>query len=381
MKNKLIALLLIWVFFLSSCSAITSEDYSDIENAELNVPSTEGYEEFFRDGVFFGSFIKISSGSYYSDGEYVYYSDNNGTNYIKVCSKPNCSHNDEDCDAYIEAPTIGCYNNHIYWVSSIDNISPGCALYRMNLDGSDHEKVYTVTTENGAAYSYVIHNGLLFYKLSIPDISNTDEINDKGKMSSLYKRSLESGSKEELITSGEIGNIISFHPANNYLFLRAMINERIDFYCYDIETGRYDLMFNDLDYQDVYFGNEKGYLFRSGEGIYELSYEDYSVSLVFSTNLEGNFKWFFCDKYIYIGQYLDTKISDDNLIMYVYTYDYEQVAKIELDFPINEKRVCPLFAIWQDKLLFSDMSFPHKPNYYAYIKDIINGEAEFHKID
>lgn len=373
MRKIIITLLLALVFCLASCSTFNNEEHI--------APSTQGYEEFFRDSVFFGSFIETSTGSYYSDGEYVYYSDNGTTNYIKLCGKPNCSHNDKDCYSYIEAEGIGCYNDHIYWVSSIDYVNSGISLYRMKLDGTNHEKVYTITTENGASYSYVMHNGWLFYKLSVPDFSSSDKMDDHSETVSLYKRSLEPGSKEELIINGELGIISTFHPASNYLFFNTFNDCSLNYYCYDIVTGEYDLMIKDYDYQNVYFGSEKGYLYRSGEGVYELSYEDYSISLVFTTNLEGNYKWLFCDNYIYIAEYLDTKISDDNLIMYVYNYDYEQVAKIELDFPINEKRVCPLFAVWQDKLLFSDMSLPYRPNYYVYIEDIINGEPEFHKID
>lgn len=369
MKKIMLSLLVIILFCFCACSPSVS--------TEFQKPSTDGYEAFFSRSVSLGTFVEISSGSYYSDGEYIYYTDNDNTQYIKLCGKPDCSHNDVGCNAYIESYVIGCYEDHIYWVNLFEDGRPGYALYRMNLDGTDHEIVYTLTSEQNSGCSYKIHNGYLFYKLRIRSTDSTI-ISDI-----LYKRSLEPDSTpKEICRPDEIGEFITFIPTKNNLFIPVFKNNEEHYYKYNIESEELNMFIeNHTNEYTICFGDNNAYIFVSEEGVYKISYEDCSISMECELDISGNYTLYFYKDNIFFMQYLDTERSDDNLIMYVYTDDYEQVAKAELDFPIIDKSFVPLFAIWDDKIIFSDMGIHNRPTYYAYIEDIINGEAEFHKID
>lgn len=47
-----------------------------------------------------GFFTETDFEYYYNNGGYFYYSDKDKINFKKLCNKPNCLHNDENCNAY-----------------------------------------------------------------------------------------------------------------------------------------------------------------------------------------------------------------------------------------------------------------------------------------
>ena len=84
---------------------------------------------------------------YYLFENYLYFSDKEYKDFMPLCSKPNCDHTDEECDAYVYTKSgIWIYGDHIYYVDAVfdeDDEIPYTepALWRLKLDGSQHEKV------------------------------------------------------------------------------------------------------------------------------------------------------------------------------------------------------------------------------------------------
>lgn len=115
-------------------------------------PETNAEESNCYDFVYstFGSLgrteiIETSTAVYYLDDTILRFSDKDGMDLLPLCSRPNCMHNNEDCDAWVDTGSgIWSFNGHVYWVESIDNIDvlkEGPRLFRMKLDGTAHEQL------------------------------------------------------------------------------------------------------------------------------------------------------------------------------------------------------------------------------------------------
>ena len=104
----------------------------------------------------YGTILTMSMGNailetedtvYYLFENYLYFSDKEYKDFMPLCSRPNCDHIDENCDAYVCTKSgIWIYGDHIYYVDAVDDgydeipyTEP--ALWRIKLDGSQHEKV------------------------------------------------------------------------------------------------------------------------------------------------------------------------------------------------------------------------------------------------
>ena len=73
---------------------------------------------------------------------FVYYSDKEYRDWMPLCGRPDCLHNDEDCNAYIgkRYTQIWLYGDHIYYKVEREVTLP--EIWRMKLDGSDHELIF-----------------------------------------------------------------------------------------------------------------------------------------------------------------------------------------------------------------------------------------------
>lgn len=95
-------------------------------------------------------------------GEYMLcFSDKEYKDWMPLCSKPDCLHKGHDCNAVLEE---GCnarillYGDHFYYITEEQNAGSSVSLWRMKLDGSGHELVYTLQQPN---------NGKVFYELKM----------------------------------------------------------------------------------------------------------------------------------------------------------------------------------------------------------------------
>ena len=89
----------------------------------------------------------------------VWVSDKTNKDWLPLCGRPNCLHDDKECNSLLEASQGGriwLYGSHIYY--SVDYLS----LWRMKLDGSEHEEVYTFDRETMGRIGMVFfHNKYL----------------------------------------------------------------------------------------------------------------------------------------------------------------------------------------------------------------------------
>ncbi len=362
------------LFCLIICLLIVACCKNSTDN-NSDKPTTSGYEDYIIYGSNIDSYIETSTGSYYIDESYVYYTDRGNTKYVKLCGKPDCKHNSEDCNAYIGPSSIGAYKDHIYWWR-FDFTERGLSLYRMDLDGSNHEKVKNIFSSMSFSYSGKFHRGYLYYTLgeSNQDTSNHDKI--------LYKIPLDNeSSATELVDSKDIGPISWFTPVNDDVFISVYENPTHPLYFYSCKTQKTTKAVDDLVCSGITNLENKALIFREGEGIYELPYSDFKETLEKPVDFPGDFGIFSVDNYIYLVQYAGSKTSEEDMMLYVYDPSYDFVDKAVIDIPITNKRGCNLFAVNSDYLLFITANPPLAPEYYIDKSQIGTGNMELIKIE
>ena len=113
---------------------------------------------------------------YLTTEDRILFTDKNYKSWMPLCGKPECSHSsrERNCNACLEGDTlcIWIYGEHLYYAfmkKDYDEVTSFIMeLWRMKLDGSDHELVTTLEYEDlGAAptmrsYDWVFHNKYMF---------------------------------------------------------------------------------------------------------------------------------------------------------------------------------------------------------------------------
>lgn len=112
------------------------------------------------------------SGMYYARGNMLYFFDVNSEKEVILCSRPNCNHDSEECNAYVEAlrPLLMYYDGELYVASAVSDITfeDGDAMYSGSIsldcisrDGSRKRNIYQA--DNGAVTSMKAVDGTLYF--------------------------------------------------------------------------------------------------------------------------------------------------------------------------------------------------------------------------
>lgn len=136
-----------------------------------------------------------------------YYNKDTGEGGI-LCGKPECTHKEDSCNAYaIEAGGLNIYDGRI-WFITWNPSAAGSILYAMDLDGTNREKIQSLSYQGGGNTKIHLHRGYVYigsvqsevtegkssYHLTITrqEIGNpTDEpeiiYENRGRMSQLFR--------------------------------------------------------------------------------------------------------------------------------------------------------------------------------------------------
>lgn len=196
MKNKIVFLVLICfllaVLALSGCSHNNQSDYGDQYIHGMDAQCFSHIHNVTASDKGFYSFYSQDF-----DDDILKFMDKKTRKMIPVCSKPNCNHNDNTCDAYYRSVlSLTLYNDKIYIVAG-GTKEYSVSLYKANMDGSGKEEIKTLYMRNGDAsleFEFIIHRGYVYY------VANQIEQKRKESTQILYRTSLDSSDeKEELL--------------------------------------------------------------------------------------------------------------------------------------------------------------------------------------
>ena len=99
----------------------------------------------------------------------IYYCDIESKDWLPLCGRPDCYHRGGECNAFLEGGTLGYkmwpYGDHIYYiVENPTGYETKLCLWRMKLDGSDHERLSVISFSDefgrfgASTYCWFFHN-------------------------------------------------------------------------------------------------------------------------------------------------------------------------------------------------------------------------------
>ena len=156
-----------------------------------------------------GNFVETEDGCYYlkqdlSNGFFIYFSPRGSAAFYPLCNKPNCTHRDENCNAWCIG-AFGYHNGALYAVTQYLQKEGQIELVKMNLDGSNHETVAPLPVQSGTL-QLNFHRGKL-YIYSLGDYAPIDPELDR-----FFVMDLDTYESTELFTD-------FFHEGNRFSYL------------------------------------------------------------------------------------------------------------------------------------------------------------------
>lgn len=303
MKKKIIALIICGGLLLCGCGS--TSDMQDSSNTNINCEDLASVDDKDAE-AWMGTASNVCStenGAYIAqntlDGTYLFYYEYDSQRYTKVCNKPECSHNDESCNAYLsnfknddeyyDTSTIQKYGDAIY-LSGL-NEKKAC-IYKVNCDGSQKGKVLDLfdaevsvskdgvdTLTEYISFEFCIHRGYVYYCIN------------NGQNSSLYRKKLDGSSKTEetLVSIDEQNKVYRLEPYGRYVFFqKGEFNEDYSdmtssLYAYDTKENQTIKVKDDIITVYMIKGDTL-YYEVVGEGIHEYSLRDGTDRLAVSSD-------------------------------------------------------------------------------------------------
>lgn len=243
------------------------------------------------------SIAKSEEGYYFLtydvDGTTLKYLDDATHRTIAVCAKPDCTHDNSDCNAffsmdYLSSP-VYYYKGYIYMV----RVDGGMAkVVRIQKDGSKREDVADLFANDGVtSISMVFHDDCI-YAYDHLGHTASDEVGKEV----IKKIDLKTGQSEEAFSyEGKNAAISGARSFGDKLFFKILtysldrdkgeINESFLLYCYDYGTGNAEVI-SDKNISDYYVDTENGVLFYFviGKGLYSRKLNETDSSLLYKAD-------------------------------------------------------------------------------------------------
>lgn len=123
------------VYFLLFSSVIVLCACGTKDSKESKEKSSYDYN---KELLYSGTMAWTPKGIYYLDQDYLRFVSNDGKRET-LCSKPECNHQNGDCEAYLDADQIFYFNNHLCY-SKADNSILKTNFYQMDWKGQERKK-------------------------------------------------------------------------------------------------------------------------------------------------------------------------------------------------------------------------------------------------
>ncbi len=184
MKRSLcLSFLLAAALLLAACGTATPDPPAPAETSaaepEHSLPDSAAWRPQNGYGV---CFLETEQVKYVLENKKIYFSPQGTDSFYLLCSRPDCSHTDENCNAYGGA-AIGWYDGRLY-AATVG--SGGPKLISMQPDGSGHRVVAELLSplylngQSGGTYWFYFCGGYLYYMIwppseeYLPTMARTD---------------------------------------------------------------------------------------------------------------------------------------------------------------------------------------------------------------
>lgn len=325
MKRIVLILCVLFVLLIGGCrktpqiSTPVSSSPDGITNASQILAPTEDSQANLRN-----YFVETEMGYYYQNNNLIYFSQRGDSSFFPLCNKPNCTHDNENCNAWCGI-AFGYYNDALYSVL-LEGALGKFNLVKMNLDGTDHTVVTHLDANQGGGFQFYFHHGKLYIYAS-PDLNlPLDDQTDRLIILNLSDYS----QTEPFIDFFHAGNrfsIISFYKDKLYVFAENNLSQ--DSQCIlelNAETGEVRELLS-LELGILYATDSTLFYLEPNVGFREYNLESGEIK---DCGLPIKDAWWaaYDVDYIYLMGY--GRNNDNDHTLYFLSRDYELLDQIDL---------------------------------------------------
>lgn len=297
----------------------------------------------------------------------VYISQKEDPHFYPLCAKPDCAHNDENCNAWCGS-AMGYWEGRLYGVTSS---TEGFDIIQIDMNGTNHQKIGEVEIplnqdgSRGGSFSFQFHNGYLYYIVdTTPRAFFRFSISER-KTVRLLRDLLENGSG--------INRDLIFD--RNHLYLRILSQDQTQhtMYRYNMSDDSIERLC-DWPSTALSIAVENGIIryYDNAIGAFCAYDPDQNTFSVEAEKELGNGAAYFDSDYIYLVTW-ETIPSVDREF-YIFNRSYELLDHISM------KNHMDFICAAGDKLFFTDSDRKEKVDSYLLRSDIGKGEAALQRV-
>lgn len=318
---------------------------------------------------------------------WILYVDNGSDMVIKLCGRPDCSHETTDCNAYVEAAWMITYHQgYLYIVCDStepvgEEFEQRTKLVRMDPDGSNRGEVMdflAFAKEHDGVRAEVVGivDGYCLFSTYGWKESEGGERQEDYLETYMYKLD---GSMEPKVADPQgmvlydCGDVIlTYDPqAQNGGTMGS-------YWDWDPETDSRTYL-ADHPGEPGWFGETEAYYFKDG-AVMRLEYETGKEEVVIDTGLEGDYYALCLPDCLIVVEKEFGAISDRNL--YFYNWAFELVDTVQIEYPENGFMTSDaIIAETVDRIILSDSYKNARPAYYIEKSELGTGNAVLHPYD
>ena len=417
MKGKTVFLvILLWALLLSGCGLAGKEQQQTAERETFawqsgaSSPVPEERILGYRRGVS-QNFILTENGFYClkagKDGCYALYCDLDSDRFVKLCSRPDCPHNSDTCDAYLQfaLSEMVYFHNKLYYIRMIEQVLVKNAngndvakveplrLFCMDIDGRNKQKVTDLFAEEEKITGYkalcLADGYLVFGFFSVDDMGNiikpirytnldhpgiTVETPMSGKFPQVQERI---GMNGYFLGQTEDGFIVM----DGLSKIQTEEGELYSLYLWNPDENSLEPM-GECKSTVGFFGREEEYLL-DGNRLIRWNYRTHETEVLLDTKLQGSgFAFYpFPDCFV-IGETNELKSDEliDSAKLYFYNWNYEKIDECVVPYHKPGQYMVPVFAETKDRILITGDSYGGLlPEYYIEKSDLGTGHITLHE--
>lgn len=336
-KKLIITLLMAATLFnITSCGKnenmqYTSEEYLPESDDQTNI-------------IYRRNFAEGNSGYYFYDlMSYVQYYDFDSGNTHILCSKPECTHEDENCNAYAGGVTIRYAEGDLYYVAE-EALTGDFYFWRKSGDGSETEKLFFLFhLEDGemeiSSTLFCIHRGYVYYFLNTTEEESTY---------TLYRRKLEKNAKAEVLEKLESETELYYEVYGSGTKIYYVIenyekeNEHMEIRSYDIVNGDIKTEIEKLGLGESYYIYRTKIYYTNERDICEKDLKSGEEKVIMSGEFSESVFVHADDKYLYFDnakdieerleplEHIAEKMKEWYQDRKIYIYDKETLQQVNV---------------------------------------------------
>lgn len=339
----------------------------------------------YNDYIIFRGGITIDGGNYYFLDQQILYVMGQELFPVPLCSKPECEHEDDSCNAWLDTASIYASGGRLYYIEQTDNNK--LSLISLSLTASDKKYIKSLWDSKEAysdpiSYAYRLVGNHLIMEITTTTVEETK--------TGIYLTTLdETGKITQLCQAQNDGTdrLMLWKCTSDWAFLIGKNTEKgYELYAVNLNTEEQYLVMEDYntDIVDLYISEEDIYWFDLKKGFFRLNIESMDREMVRSVNSEYEFGGgIYDDHYMYLIN--DTAYSDEKGLIPeekqgLYIYDRNGGQLNFLSTSGVEGYLSYAFST-EEKIFFYDFrQHGPIPTYYIEKKQIGTDQLEWFKI-